>query len=152
MRRRFVPILVAAAIFSVSLAGCKQPPPATPVQAPPIMSKTGPITESDLGVPVYPGSTANGDKSFIFQANGKQKGPSVKTTSVSLTTTDSVDQVEAFYRQKLGSGAKIVDHPSSGGKLVDIDYEKSGSEARIQIVPEASGSGSVIVILTQSKS
>lgn len=142
---------LGAALFLflvLGLGGCARTQQQS-TSGPSIMSKTGPISESDLGVPIYPNAKANENESFQFHGNAK--APDVATTSASLVTSDSVDQVETFYREKLGQGARMTAHESGGGKLVDIQLEKNKRQIHVQIAQQASGSGSVIVILTQAR-
>jgi hypothetical protein len=148
MRKLFLCVLATTVLF---FSGCAKKVPSTPMTSSPpsIVSRTGPIQESDLGVPLYPGAVPAGDKSFIFNGKGNGTTPPVKTIGVTLTTSDSVDQVESFYRQKLSSGAVITDQVSKSGKLVNVEYKKGNLKAEIQIVPQASGNGAVIVVLSQ---
>jgi len=67
---------------------------------------TGPVV--DTGVAVYPGATPWGGGTLVA-------GPTASMKSQQYTTSDSVDQVMAFYKDKLGSNAMVT---QSGGQAV----------------------------------
>ncbi|MEP0765669.1 MAG: hypothetical protein HRF45_03890 [Fimbriimonadia bacterium] len=56
-----------------------------------------PITEAELGVPVYPGAT--GEMTSTYE--GSEEGKSQTMRQHLLTTPDSFDDVVAFYKSKL---------------------------------------------------
>lgn len=130
------------------ITGCaiyKKPVPQT---SPRVTTNSGSISESDLGVPIYPNASADPKQSFIFQGSSKSAA-TLKTSSVSMITPDSVEQVKNFYKEKLGSQARIAEHQSGNGKLVDISFQKESRQIWIQIVPQLGGHGSNIVVLAQ---
>jgi len=151
MKKKIIGGMIVLGI--VGLAGCSSPKKTDAVlsQAPAIFSSSGPISESDLGVPLYPNVVADQHQSFAFQSNSKNLSH-VKTTSAALKSSDSVDKVESFYREKLSPNVRITEEQSPTGKLVDIFSDRNQRQIRIQIVPAANQPGSVIVILTQSRS
>jgi len=57
---------------------------------------------SELGTDIYPGATAT-------KGGMKMDLPGVKTRMGIFTTSDSKDQVVAFYRDKLGSDSSLMD-------------------------------------------
>jgi len=66
----------------------------------------GPVV--DTGVAIYPGATPWGGGTLVA-------GPTTSMKSQQYTTSDSVDQVMAFYKDKLGSTAMVT---QSGGQVV----------------------------------
>ncbi len=112
-----------------------------------VMSKTGPITEPDLGVPIYPGAVVSQKKSFISHASNG----AVQMASTTLKSTDPVNLVEGYYRKKLGASAKITNQMTAGGELVDMIVTRQNKQIRVEIAPRAHSAGSIIIILTQSK-
>jgi len=142
-------LILLPLIFLTSCSSHSSSDEPTLSQSPSIASSNQPVSESDLGVPLYPNAAVDQNQSFGFQGNS-QSDQHVKTASASLTTTDSVDQVKSFYKEKLGDSARIAEHKSPGGKLVDILAIRDDKQVRIQIAPQANGIGSIIVILTQA--
>lgn len=70
------------------------------------MNTSQTYTAAELGVDIYPGATA--------QKGGlKMQLPTGSTTTAIFTTSDSKDQVEAFYKDKLGSEATTMDFGES---------------------------------------
>lgn len=80
------------------------PQPVAPAAAP--TPPAGPVV--DTGVPIYPGATPWGGGTLVA-------GPTTSMKSQQYTTSDSVDQVMAFYKDKLGSTAMVT---QSGGQVV----------------------------------
>jgi hypothetical protein len=81
--------------------------------------QAGPVV--DTGVVAYPGATASGGGGQMSMGAG-----SVKTQQ--YTTSDSVDKVVAFYKDKLGPTAMVTQ--SGQGALVQV----SGTNGVITIV------------------
>jgi hypothetical protein len=70
---------------------------------------------ADLGLPIYPGAlTLKDGGSVQFTANNDQRGGISGATYV---TSDSLDKVEAWYRQRLGSA---FEHDGPGPKSVIV--------------------------------
>ncbi|MGA2572030.1 MAG: zinc ribbon domain-containing protein [Terracidiphilus sp.] len=63
---------------------------------------TEPLTAADLGVEIYPGAQYTKGDSHLTH-------PDRTSTAALYLTSDSKDQVLAFYREKLGSGASVID-------------------------------------------
>ena len=81
-------------------------PPAAPADS---GQETPPII--DMGVPVYPGATAAEGESEVSAAGGKVKVQE-------YTTSDSLDKVAAFYKEKMGAIAVVTQ--SEGSALVHV--------------------------------
>jgi hypothetical protein len=69
-----------------------------------------------LGVPIYPGATPDKDGSGTVSVSNP--GQSGWFGAATFTTGDSVDEVAAFYRDKLGEQAPTVDSASEGKRQV----------------------------------
>jgi hypothetical protein len=130
------------------LIGCHSISKKALVQTPPhrkpiFLSKEGPITASDLGVPIYPGATAS--KGMIARG-------SIQTASVTFYTSDSVKQVEDFYLEKLGTPKQLSTEKSGKGNLTDVDMEFVGKNKKIlmEIMSSPKKIGTIYVVLTQS--
>jgi hypothetical protein len=94
-------------------------PPETP--APP----AGPVV--DTGVATYPGATPWGGGAQV-------SGPNATMKTQEYTTSDSLDQVLAFYKDKLGPSAMVT---QSGGQAV-VQVLGANGETTVAIKPDAS--------------
>ncbi len=65
-----------------------------------MVDSSSPLTESDLGVAIYPGAVQNNKGSMRMSLAGKSIVTGV------FSTPDAKDQVIAFYQGKLGSDAQ----------------------------------------------
>lgn len=136
--------LIVLSLFCVN--GCKHS--ASLSGKPFLISKASAVSEADLGLPLYPGAVIQSNESYVFQKQDQAAGP-VHTASISLKTPASVDEVEKFYREKISKRAKITSYFLGSGKLVDIAYEDKSHRTRVQVTPEATGHGSIIVIIAE---
>lgn len=86
------------------------------------------VSESDLGVPFYPGSAEISGTGFKFD------GPKEVNASCDRSTTDSPDQVIQFYSEKLSNSTKntsgaissLTGQLPSGGTVVVAARSKDG--------------------------
>jgi len=74
------------------------------------MSSSTPVTESDLGVAIYPGAV-QGKGALHMTLAGKSM------VTANFLTTDSKDQVMAFYQNNMGPAAQSTT-TASGGTLI----------------------------------
>jgi hypothetical protein len=81
-------------------------------------STNGTVTEADLGVPIYPGAT---------QTRGtiRVNAPTGPMVQANYLTTDSKDQVAAFYTDKMGPAAMTT----TTGQSVLITWTKSRQDS-----------------------
>jgi hypothetical protein len=98
------------------------------------------LTETEVGAPIYPGSAANEGG-----LNIKTSGGSMSTTV--FTTSDSPEQVIAFYKEKLGTEASVVE--SSDGAVLTAGH--SDSEGVMVTVSRDSSSGKTQITVTHTK-
>ena len=95
------------------------------------------VTEADLGVPIYPGSTPD------VTAGGEMKkvGTGFTTAASNRASDDSSDKVLTFYKGKLpafeaaqnGDVASLKGTGSNGGE-VEIGITKNGDHSSISII------------------
>lgn len=95
------------------------------------------VSESDLGVPIYPGATRREGGVQINSGTGSM------VTAI-FSTTDSADKVIDFYRDKVGANASVVQSPtgaviSSGdndkqGIMITVGRDSNSSETSITIM------------------
>jgi hypothetical protein len=101
-----------------------------------VSTSTQPVSEADLGVAIYPGAD---DKANIrMTVMGKN------TLTATFLTSDSKDQVVAFYQSKLCSNARssssgnsetfMLDKGNGESVLVTITQSSTLSEGKTQIV------------------
>lgn len=70
------------------------------------VNTTQTYTAAELGVDLYPGATAQ-------KGGMRLQVPTGSTTTAIFTTSDSKDQVETFYKDKLGSDVSSMDFGES---------------------------------------
>lgn len=140
---------VCVGLLSVFLwSGCSARRSLHLSQKPIFMSSTGAVSEADLGLPIYPGAVVQSNQSYAGPKN--QSAHSMRTISITLTAAAGVDEVEKFYREKLGRHARINSYSLGSGKLIDILLNDKTRQTHLEITPEAGGPGSIIVMIVQS--
>jgi hypothetical protein len=101
------------------------------------------ITEADLGTALYPGAISSG------QGSMNMKTPNGSMVTAVYTSTDPADKIVAFYKDKLGDQASIVQN--SNGTVLSAG-EKDKDNVVITVTPENSSSMIAIVHVTNTKS
>jgi hypothetical protein len=100
-----------------------------------------PVTESDLGVPIYPGAT-QGKGGLHMNIAGKSM------VTATFTTSDSKDQVIAFYQNNLGPNARST--TSANGGTISLN-KGSGESVSITVVQNtASGDGKTTIVIVHA--
>jgi hypothetical protein len=89
------------------------------------------ITESDLGIPFYPGARC------VTGARSETSG--FTQLSAFFLTSDSTDNVIAFYKGKAGTGAQLITLPF-GGTQFDVPGQ-AGTSVRVLITQRKNTSG-----------
>ena len=100
------------------------------------------FTASDIGTDIYPGATAG-------KGGMRMNLPTGSMVTAIFVTADSKDQVLAFYKDKLGSGASSYE--SSEGAVVTAN--KDNDSVVVTITPNASeydGKTQIAVVHTKS--
>lgn len=95
--------------------------PSAPLQVP--GQPTGPVI--DLGVPIYPGATPTQAGTTLSMGAG-----AIKVQE--YTTSDSVDQVTAFYKDKLGSNVMVTQR----GQQALVQLTGSNGYVNISVAPD----------------
>jgi hypothetical protein len=100
------------------------------------------VTAADLGVDIYPGATTGEGSMNMKTPNGSM------VTAVYLSP-DSSDKIVAFYKEKLGDQASIVQ--TSNGTVLSAG-QKDRDNVVITITTEGNSSKIAIVHVTNTKS
>jgi hypothetical protein len=100
------------------------------------------VTAADLGVDLYPGATTGEGSMNMKTPNGSM------VTAVYLSP-DPSDKIVAFYKEKLGDQASIVQ--TSHGTVLSAG-QKDKDNVVITITPEGNSSKIAIVRVTNTKS
>jgi len=99
------------------------------------------VSEQEVGIAFYPGATV--ETSSASSTSGKE---SAKYSVVSLTSTDSFDQVAKFYKDKYAKGNTVMEQPNSlmititAGKESGRMIMVTSSEGKVQIMIHAAAS------------
>jgi hypothetical protein len=99
------------------------------------------ISAADLGVDPYPGATSG-------EGSMNMKMPNGSMVTAVFTSTDSSDKIVAFYKEKLGDQASIVQ--SSNGTVLS-GGEKDKNSIMVTVTPQGSSSKIAIIHVTQTK-
>ena len=99
------------------------------------------LTAEDLGTDPYPGATSSVGSMNMKNANGSM------VTAV-YTTSDPADKVVAFYKEKLGDQASVV-QTSHGTTLTSGQRDKN--QITISISPQGDLTKIAIIHVTQNK-
>jgi hypothetical protein len=112
--------------------------PQAPTQPGATGQAAGPAVNLDL--PVYPGATPTRPGTSVTMGAGSMK-------SAEYVTTDSVDQVVAFYRGNLGSNALVTQN----GQQALVQVSGSNGYANVAIAPDSSTGKTKITISSIGK-
>jgi hypothetical protein len=104
--------------------------------------KSANLSTADLGVDPYPGATSTD------QGSMNMKTPNGSMVTSVYTSTDPLDKIVDFYKEKLGSQASIVQ--TGNGTMLSAG-EKDKDKVMVTITPEGSLSKIVILHVTQTK-
>jgi hypothetical protein len=104
-------------------------------------SKAANVSAADLGTDPYPGATAGEGSMNMQTENGSM------VTAV-YNSTDPSDKIVAFYRQRLGDQASIVQ--TSTGTVLSSG-EKDRNNIVITITPQGSSTKIAIIHVTNTK-
>ena len=95
------------------------------------------ITETDLGVPFYPGATQS-EGSAMRVASGNSV-----SMQLGLHSDDGHDKVAAFYRDKLkamADGKQLMDMSSNDGASISLIDDKARSTLQVHVTKADKGS------------
>lgn len=102
------------------------------------------VSESDLGVPIYPGAT-QGKGALHMSIAGKTM------VTANYLTSDSVEQVIAFYKDKIGSDAQTFTTDNGGS----VSVTKGGDSTSVTVHQEAGqndGKTQIVIVHTTGNS
>ena len=97
------------------------------------VSAGGTVTEEQLGVPIYPGAEPERDGTTSVSVSGGKAGWLGVAT---YRTSDAMDDVIAFYRQKLGSEVSQAETSVSSGKRSAVFQLESPKGWRMVTIAE----------------
>jgi hypothetical protein len=100
------------------------------------------VAAADLGVDLYPGATTG-------EGSMNMKTPNGSMVTAIYLSPDPPDKIVAFYKEKLGDRASIVQ--TSNGAVLSAG-QKDKDNVVITITPEGSSSKIAIVHVTNTKS
>lgn len=113
----------------------------------PKVSAGGTVTEEQLGVPIYPGAEPERDGSGSVSVGGGSAG---WLGVAAYRTNDPVDEVVAFYREKLGSDVTVAEQSTSGKKSAVFQLESPKGWRMVTIAEDDSENITKIVIASVS--
>jgi hypothetical protein len=100
------------------------------------------VSAADLGTALYPGASSRNDGSM------NMKTPNGSMVTSVFTSSDSSDKIVAFYKEKLGDQASIV---QTGNGTVLSTGEKDKDSVMVTVTPQDGGSNIVIIHVTETK-
>ena len=136
-RATFILLIAALTLSSIGLVACGSKGGATTQE--PAETLSAKLPSGDIGkwgVPIYPGSKY--DEEYYVKGDQGQflkDKPAVLESRI-FTTSDKMDSVVAFYKEKMpASGWKDTGWIEGGGEMSVGSYEKNGGQevAAIQI-------------------
>jgi len=106
------PAILVTLSMGLFAAGCRQSTPASPPSVAVVAEEsqahgTQIVSESDLGLPFYPGSEPKGSSSKVMET------PKDRTVYCDRVTKDSMQKVADFYKSKLIGGHGGSTSPST---------------------------------------
>jgi hypothetical protein len=107
------------------------------------LSAKGEVSAQQLGVPIYPGAKADkGSGSLTFSGPGGKSG---FIGTATFTTPDSVEEVTAFYKGKLGPQASVVETRSESKHSVVLKVAQEASWKMIAITEGDEGDTKITI-------
>ena len=99
------------------------------------------MSAAELGTVPYPGASTSDGSMNMKLPNGSM------VTSV-FTSSDSADKIVAFYKEKLGDQASVVQ--TGNGTMLSAG-EKDKNSVMVTVTPEGNNSKIVIIHVTETK-
>jgi len=103
------------------------------------------VSEKEIGLPIYPGAKAQ--QTGTWSAEGQGKG----AVTAALTTSDSVEDVRAFYKKRLPN-AKEVTAQTGDAHMVNLAVEEGNVKKMVQIMREKDATETQIVLQKMEES
>ena len=115
-----------------------------PDRPPPAAPPAEPLTEMDLGVPMYPGAA------LLQPQSSRQTGADRHAVTGVFTVADPPLVVSAYYRDYLlarAQGAEILETATPGGGFM-LMLDEPGAETAVQVEIEPDGQGSRVRVMS----
>ena len=97
----------------------------TPLGSLDVRQDHGKIDEAKIGLPIYPGAQQVPGRKSPTVDIGLPQGKQVRVLTGVFETTDSLDKVAAFYRDRLtGEKEKFVEKQGKNGMVFTLDYDR----------------------------
>ncbi|MEP7272523.1 MAG: zinc ribbon domain-containing protein [Acidobacteriota bacterium] len=109
------------------------------------ISAGGGVTEEQLGVPIYPGATAVKDGGSMSISGGNSQGQGWFGVAT-FGTNDAMDEVVAFYREKLGEDASTVESTQDGKRSAMFTLQSPKGYRMVTIAEDDGDEKTKIVI------
>jgi hypothetical protein len=99
------------------------------------------LAEEEIGIPFYPGAEVA--QTAAWRRDG---GPEGELKHATFTTTDSVDEVKAFYEEKFADARTALDMSSEDGRVVQMLLEQ-GDTQKVVMISRDKGAGETMIVL-----
>jgi len=103
------------------------------------------VAEEEIGIPFYPGAEVA--QTAAWSRDG---GPEGELTHATFTTTDSVDEVKAFYQEKFADARTALDMSSEDGRVVQMLLEQ-GDTQKVVMISRDKGAGETTIVLQRGQ-
>jgi hypothetical protein len=105
------------------------------------------VNEDSLGLPIYPGAARVKDKDSAAVDLGFGGEAGVRILAAKFETTDSLENVKAFYKEHLGSEVSKFTNEGSNGKAT---FEIKSKNQEKAVALEAAGNKTLIQLVRVS--
>jgi hypothetical protein len=106
-----------------------------------LQTSTQPVSAADMGVALYPGAQQKGNVRLTIAGRD--------TITATFLTSDSKDQVIAFYKDQLGSDAQAT--PNANGETFVLDKASGDTIVTVSQTPNLENGQTQIVIVHATK-
>ena len=108
------------------------------------------VTEEQLGVPIYPGAVPTKDGGSV-SISAREAGKSGWLGVANFTTDDEIDEVVAFYREKIGEGAQTVDTEQDGKRSVVFNTQREQGWRMVSVQEGDEGKTKITIASVQGR-
>ena len=99
------------------------------------------VSEADIGIPLYAGAQV--EQTGSWSQSGEEEG---ELEHVTLTTSDSIDKVKAFYQKKFPDAQSALDMTTEDGRMVQMILEKGETHKTVMIQRDKDADETTIVL------
>lgn len=114
------------------------------------ISASSTINEEQLGLPIYPGASQQKDGGSFSVSAGNEKGSGWFGVAT-FSTADAMDDVVAFYREKLGEKARLLESTNDGKRSVIFSLETEKGWRMVTIADEQEGETKIAIASVTGK-